>query len=352
MDRKTIINKTFAAGMLMLAVIMVLATGCGKNAKSLYTPTSSGLPYELLVVATDDVWNSEGGEAVREVLKSDIPGLPQSEASFHVMRVIPENYDNVMKLLRNIVVVKVSDDYREAKMKYAENQYSIPQLILTIQAPDVMSLKEFVLEKQDFILNFFNSAELSRQAEELRKNHSDTIAKWTAEKFNYDICVPYDLQNFKKGENFLWSSSENPIGPLNFMTYSYPYTSQDVFTLDGFVAKRDSVLKVNMPGAFPDSYMTTDARAVFAKEVEINGSYVLEVRGLWKMKGDMMGGPFISHSRVDTLNNRVVTTEVFVYAPEKMKRRYIKKLESSLQTFSFLNNVVEADVKADEAGTK
>ena len=46
----------------------------------------------------------------------------------------------------------------------------------------------------------------------------------------------------------------------------------------------------------------------------------METRGLWKMEHDAMGGPFVSHSRVDTLNNRVVVAEGFVYAPEKMKR--------------------------------
>jgi len=58
----------------------------------------------------------------------------------------------------------------------------------------------------------------------------------------------------------------------------------------------------------------------------------MEARGFWEMKNDMMGGPFVSHSTVDTVNNRVIVVEGFVYAPEKMKRTMIRRLESALYT--------------------
>ena len=45
-----------------------------------------------------------------------------------------------------------------------------------------------------------------------------------------------------------------------------------------------------------------------------------------------MGGPYVSHHRVDTENNRVIVVEGFVYAPEKMKRGMIRRLEGSLYT--------------------
>ena len=56
------------------------------------------------------------------------------------------------------------------------------------------------------------------------------------------------------------------------------------------------------------------------------------MRGLWFMRNDCMGGPYVSHARVDTEANRVVVVEGFVYAPEKMKRGLIRRLEGSLYT--------------------
>ena len=50
------------------------------------------------------------------------------------------------------------------------------------------------------------------------------------------------------------------------------------------------------------------------------------------MTGEAMGGPFVSHSQVDTINNRVIVVEGFVYAPDKMKRTMIRRLEAALYT--------------------
>ena len=45
-----------------------------------------------------------------------------------------------------------------------------------------------------------------------------------------------------------------------------------------------------------------------------------------------MGGPFVSHSVVDEMNNRVIVVEAFVYAAGQKKGKFIRKLEASLYT--------------------
>ena len=58
----------------------------------------------------------------------------------------------------------------------------------------------------------------------------------------------------------------------------------------------------------------------------------MEARGLWRIKGDFMGGPFVSHTRLDKASHRIITTEVFIYSPDKMKRDLMRRLEASLYT--------------------
>ena len=58
----------------------------------------------------------------------------------------------------------------------------------------------------------------------------------------------------------------------------------------------------------------------------------MEARGLWEMTTEAMGGPFVSHSRIDTVNNRIIVVEGFVFAPDKMKRTMIRRLEAALYT--------------------
>ena len=87
--------------------------------------------------------------------------------------------------------------------------------------------------------------------------------------------------------------------------------------------------------------MQTDARFVTTRAFMLKGEYVFEARGLWRVKGDMMGGPFVSQSRVDTINQRVITEEIFIYAPEKLKRNLVRGMEASLYTIKLPGKVMD-----------
>ena len=73
-------------------------------------------------------------------------------------------------------------------------------------------------------------------------------------------------------------------------------------------------MKVNLPGAREGMYMeTADSMFVETRNIAVKGDYAFEARGLWEMKNDAMGGPFVSHVRVDRDNARVIVVEGFVY---------------------------------------
>jgi hypothetical protein len=70
-----------------------------------------------------------------------------------------------------------------------------------------------------------------------------------------------------------------------------------------------------------------------------NDHHVVELRGLWKVEGDLMGGPFVCFAHIDEENNRIVVTDGYVYAPEKPeKRNLIWEVQSLLYSFNFLSN--------------
>ena len=69
------------------------------------TPTSSGRPYELLVVVDHDLWERPAGRALFNVLDTDVPGLPQSERSFKIMYTAPGDYDTTLKLIRKLLLL-------------------------------------------------------------------------------------------------------------------------------------------------------------------------------------------------------------------------------------------------------
>ena len=304
-----------------------------KKKKSLLMPNASGLPYEMLVVMDDDQWDRPLGRAVFNVLDSDVPGLPQSERSFRISRVEPDGFNsNMFKIMRNVIKVDIQNIYTQPKFKFARNVYSYPQMIMTLQAPDEESLTEYINNNQQSIIDFFTKAEMNREIENLRERHNPEVSRLAEEILGVDIWVPWELNKFKKGKDFLWASTNVGKKDMNLVLYSYPYTDKNTFTLDYFLQKRDSVMKANIPGGPKGSYMTTNHDYVYVEDGTVRGKYAQIARGLWRIQGDRMGGPFVSHSRVDEANGRVVVAEAFIYAPESLKRDLLRRMEAALYT--------------------
>ena len=309
------------------------AAGKKKSKKSLMMPNASGLPYEMLVVMDDAQWDRPLGRAVFNVLDSDVPGLPQSERSFRISRVEPSGFNsNMFKIMRNVIKVDIQNIYTQPKFKFARNVYSYPQMIMTLQAPDEESLTDYINNNQQSIIDFFTKAEMNREIENLREKHNPEVSRLAKEILGVDIWVPWEINKFKKGKDFLWASTNVGKKDMNLVLYSYPYTDRNTFTLDYFLQKRDSVRKANIPGGPEGSYMTTNHNYVYVEDGTVRGKYAQIARGLWRIQGDRMGGPFVSHSRVDEVNGRVIVAEAFIYAPESLKRDLLRRMEAALHT--------------------
>ncbi len=322
-----------------------------KKKKNLLMPNASGLPYEMLVVMDDAQWDRPLGRAVFNVLDSDVPGLPQSERSFRISRVEPDGFNsNMFKIMRNVIKVDIQNIYTQPKFKFARNVYSYPQMIMTLQAPDEESLTEYINNNQQSIIDFFTKAEMNREIENLRERHNPEVSRLAEEILDVDIWVPWELNKFKTGKDFLWASTNVGKKDMNLVLYSYPYTDKNTFTLDYFLQKRDSVMKANIPGGPKGSYMTTNHDYVYVEDGTVRGKYAQIARGLWRIQGDRMGGPFVSHSRVDEANGRVVVAEAFIYAPESLKRDLLRRMEAALYTLQLpqQDGVVDISYNLDE----
>ena len=80
----------------ILALILLIGFSSCKGKRGVFTPTSSGRPYEILVVIGHDLWEQPAGRALYDVLDTDVPGLPQSERSFRIMYSSPKDFDSTL----------------------------------------------------------------------------------------------------------------------------------------------------------------------------------------------------------------------------------------------------------------
>lgn len=300
--------------------------------RPLLAPSSSGNPYEVMVVAEDSLWEGYAGKAIRAVLNKPVPMLPQEEESFHTSRVEPKRFDRITHLFRNVIVLQVNPHYSEPRIQVERDTYASPQLIMTLIGPTHEQLSAFITEQTKYLIKYFSTEEINREATRLETSHNIKFAKQVEEMFGCQLNIPVDIKKMKIGDNFIWASDDGLSSIQNVCIYSYPYVSEKVFTRHAYIALRDSFMKRNIPGEHPGSHMATNAEFVSLEDMTIQGHYVQEARGFWEMTKEAMGGPFVAHSQVDTVNNRVIVVEGFVYAPDKKKRTMIRRLEAALYT--------------------
>lgn len=329
----------------LLTALMALA-GCDGEGKTLITPASSGKPYEMLVVMDDSAWMRPAGRALFDALDTDVPGLPQSERSFRIMQINEKQMTLPFGIFRNIIIPKIDRIYSEVKFKFTRDMKASPQMVMTIQAPSEQAFADYVGKHKQTIVDFFTRAEMNRQVKVLEKEHSLLVEQLVKDSFQCVVHVPAELENYKRGRNFLWATTNRDQDDLNFVIYSYPFTDKETFTLDYFIHKRDSFMKANLFGPLEGSYMATDTDYLLTKDIAVRGKYAQEVKGLWEMEGAVMGGPFVSHVRVDEKNNRVIVSEAFVYSPGKKKRDIMRRMEAALYT---LQLPAEIDAKQEAA---
>jgi len=292
-----------------------------------------GLPYEIAVTMDKAAWEDSAGYALKEELLIDILGLPQDEPTMKIMYVAPENFNGMMTYVRNILAVDIDESkYTKVSLRPEKNRWANRQVVVYLTAPNEEALITYLKENRRLLADFFTKEEMERMGSIYRDMYSSLVMEKVKKQFDVSIYAPTEMTFFKDTTNFFWTSNNANSGRMDLVVYAFPYTDPNTFTLDYLVSMRDSFMKINMPGSYPNSYMSTNKLLTDYSGITLNGKYAGVLRGLWEMKGDMMGGPYVSVARLDEINNRVVVAEGFVYAPETDKRSYIRRIEAALYT--------------------
>ena len=321
---------------LLLGLCLLLAVAFGScNFGSVLTQ-ATGFAYEVVVTMDEADWNSAGGKAVKSSLEYPVPFLPQAEPSLKLTYCAPKDFDGLMTYVRNILIVDINSQiYTKVSLGMEENRWARGQVVLTMKAPDSDAIATYLEEHPRVLSNFFTRAELARAINLLQETYSSVVMNVLKEKHELMLNAPENMKSYMDTTDFFWATNDAASGRIDLVVYTFPYTDKNTFTVDYLVAKRDSFMKMHIPGSFPGSYMTTETRFQLMPEyepIELNGKYCGMMRGLWRTEGDMMGGPFVSLTRLDEKNNRVVVAEGFVYAPETDKRNFLRRIEAALYT--------------------
>lgn len=326
------------------AFVLLVFLGCGNSDEKLLT-SATGSIYECLVVSPSGAVS----RSVSDTMSADIYGLPQMEPSFNVSTVTNAQFDDFLKSTRNILIVDVNPQkYTQVVARRSRDVFSRPQALIRVQAPSEEAFLAYWQVAGTDIREWFIREELARQIRFYRAN-TNKEARAHLQARGYDMLIPEDfvfiMDTLLGDTHVLWCC--NNKGPMrkDVLVYDMPYTAQSQFSCDSIVASRTAILGSLVSAQVAGSHMGTEhrhfppvSRSVTALNDTAGGFYAIETRGLWKMvDGEAMGGPFVSLTRLDQVNARVVTAEMFLYAPGQKKRNATRQTEAILYTLRMPN---------------
>ena len=323
--------KTSISTLILTSLFLVLGS-CDDNPTGI---RATGVFFDIVVVANPTTWNNTAGVLINDELTASVPGLPQDEAFMRVTYVPTHEFKGMLTYVRNILIVTVDETlYTKVSARSERDRWTIGQVVVRINTPSESLLVDYLKENEGLLVNYFAKAEMTRMADALQKSYNIQAMEKLNTQFNIKMNVMSEINKFNKDiPDFFWASNNANSGRMDMVVYTFPYTDPNTFTKEYMISMRNSILGANIPGSFPNSYMSTNAMMTTYTPINLYGKYCGELRGLWEMEGDMMGGPFVSFARLDEVNNRVVVAEGFVYAPElNSKKNLVRRLEASLHT--------------------
>lgn len=330
----------FGGGLLVL----LLMGSCNQEGLQ---PDSLGAVAEIMLDCRPEEWQGEIGRRLRKVLSAEQYGLPQPEPWF---RLLPT---------QDLGANKFKDRHRLIlRLRSADQQGSLPKELRTVSAqslaakgiylgvvrhPRAFPQAEVWLVYRDTATLFaFLDPPTSPLLDRLKQldqglimdrvgrlSRADTLIAIIRDSLGFRLtALPGDYRIRSLKRDWVWLSREIPNGTMNWCLWRVKDAAG--LPLAGPVF-RDSLFQKNLPGPSPGSYYQTEPLVPIRQRSLPLGpkggaSSAVEIRGLWTLHGDFMGGPFVHHTW--TSGKDRWHSEVFVYNPNEPKRTWLRELES------------------------
>ncbi|MBN2892366.1 MAG: DUF4837 family protein [Bacteroidales bacterium] len=300
-------------------------------------PNATGKAGEIIVVIQDNLWEGHVGDTIYYALAKPFDVLPQDEATFDVVQIPHDAFQNIFKSHRNIIFINVSSQHPEKKLTLTIDKWANSQLVYHFYAPNDTAFIDLWEKNIDGVLKNIFKEEMKRYQRAYSSFQNDVAKRNVEEKYNIYLAIPNEYHVDVLDDHFCWISRETDISSQGILIYDYPYVDSNTFTLDYLVKKRNQITKSKVPGPNNGTYMQTETRApIVTEQMTLNGNYAFMMRGLWYTENYFMGGPFVSFSVLDEKRNRVVTVEAYVYAGKQNKKLYVWQVESVLRSLKIL----------------
>ena len=265
----------------ILLSLVVLAVACKDGRRKALLPSISGKAGEVVVVMEKDDWEGAPGSEVRALLAADCPFLPQREPLYTLVNVTHGAFADLLKVHRNIVFFDIDPQVTRTGVSYLHDIWAAPQCVINISAPDRDGAAALLRSDGTTIVSAIEQAERDRVIRNTLRYEERDLAPVVRETFGGTLHFPTGYKLKKRTEDFIWIADEKQYSIQGVFIYRVP-AEENPFTAEKIVARRNAVLKAQVPGMFDNTWMTTSrVPAPGVDYLKYRGRCFAQTRGLW-----------------------------------------------------------------------
>jgi len=309
--------------------------GSGDRSSQSILFTSGGRTSEILVVISDNLWESALGDSIKASFLNVPDWSARLEPEYIVSQIPYKAFGSTYQKQRNILFVKTAD-ISKPKVELKNNRYAKPQTVIVIKAKDNMSLTNSFVKFKDQIKLAFHKNELTRINNAYKGLEEKKIGADLNKKFGFSVVVPKGFYIAMDRADFVWLRRKTRDIEEGIFIYTTPYGDTASFNMANIIELRNSITKQFIPGPIDNSYMkVSEIFPPYSKQLDFKGHYAVQLRSLWDVKAYPMGGPFLSYTFVDNFASRLITIDGYIKAPKKEKRDLMLHVEAILESFEY-----------------
>ena len=294
-----------------LVVVLSVLSACSDGIKTL--PSSTGILSEVIFVVEDALWDNQVKDVAFRTFGVPIQGLTQDESSFRVIQVNHIEFKSILKTHKNIVIIA-----KKVSISNQQNKWANGQLVVQLEFTDEDNKLTSDLNKVKAI---FELREIRILRNSISKSSQKKHEKHIKKEFQIETLIPSEYTIIKDSAAIFWATYNPEKQEEIKHLFVFSFEPKAVSLQQEVLQKTDSIFEKYLLGAKRGQHVKIEDRF---SPIYSENTY----RGLWKLDGGFMGGPFLIKTYF--INKKVVVTVGLIFAPNDRKRKYIKTFEAIL----------------------
>jgi hypothetical protein len=325
---------------IILVFITLLVVSCSEITRVSEQSSTGGINEILVITNSPQQWTGEIGDTIRKQFTQDLQLLPVPEPQFNLVNLHESSLSkDIFKKHHNIFIINIDTSLAEANVDVKKNLWANPQIVISVNAPNHHECLVILEQIRKNAMDLYLDNERTRISNSYGNQFKNNVISGDLRKyFNLEMNIPKGYELAKIDSNNAWIRKETAANSMNILIMTKPYTSLDELKPAEITKRRNQLTQTYIPGPTPGSFQTISDEYIepISRELDFHGWFAVEIRGLWKVENDFMGGPFISYTFVDQKRNRLITIDAFLYGPKQKKAPFVRELEAILWSSRFM----------------